>query len=202
MKKISKYKLKKISKNLDYFFNLANDNEVKQGLNWYKEANNKVIEISKKYYIDVFKVAQVVSALSPRNKWERNLQDAETVCKAFKEGKGFEDVKVCTFTKNKIKAFRILDDKIQITDKSLKTYNFVNNIAYPNNNNFLTVDIWHLRACFNKSIKIDGASIGRIAYGQIKELTTKKALKLGINPCKFQAIIWITTQNNLTTKEL
>ena len=57
MKKLTKYQLSKISKNLDYYFNIATKQDIKKGLNWYKQANNKAVEISKKYNIDVYKVA-------------------------------------------------------------------------------------------------------------------------------------------------
>ena len=189
MKELSKYKLNKISKNLDKFFNIATDDQIKDGLKWYKEANKIVLNIATEYKIDPYKVASVLSALSPRNKWKQNIADTIKVCKAWTEGKTPEDIKVCTFHTNKFKAFAILDDKVKITDKSLKTFNFVRNIAFLDPT-AVTVDIWHLRACFDKIIKIDNASIGRVAYRQIKKLTLSKAEKLGITGFEFQAIVW------------
>jgi hypothetical protein len=189
MKELSKYKLNKISKNLDKFFNIATDDQIKDGLKWYKEANKIVLNIATEYKIDPYKVASVLSALSPRNKWKQNISDTIKVCKAWTEGKTPEDIKVCTFHTNKFKAFAILDDKVKITDKSLKTFNFVRNIAFLDPT-ALTVDIWHLRACFDKIIKIDNASIGRVAYRQIKKLTLAKAEKIGITGFEFQAIVW------------
>jgi len=189
MKELSKYKLNKISKNLDKFFNIATDDQVKDGLKWYKDANKIVLNIATEYKIDPYKVASVLSALSPRNKWKQNIADTIKVCKAWTEGKTPEDIKVCTFHTNKFKAFAILDDKVKITDKSLKTFNFVRNIAFLDPT-AVTVDIWHLRACFDKIIKIDNASIGRVAYKQIKKLTLAKAEKLGITGFEFQAIVW------------
>ncbi len=189
MKELSKYKLNKISKNLDKFFNIATDDQVKDGLKWYQEANKIVLNIATEYKIDPYKVASVLSALSPRNKWKQNIADTIKVCKAWTEGKTPEEIKVCTFHTNKFKAFAILDDKVKITDKSLKTFNFVRNIAFLDPT-ALTVDIWHLRACFDKIIKIDNASIGRVAYKQIKNLTLAKAEKLGITGFEFQAIVW------------
>ena len=189
MKELSKYKLNKLSKNLDKFFNIATDDQVKDGLKWYQEANKIVLNIATEYKIDPYKVASVLSALSPRNKWKQNIADTIKVCKAWTEGKTPEEIKVCTFHTNKFKAFAILDDKVKITDKSLKTFNFVRNIAFLDPT-ALTVDIWHLRACFDKIIKIDNASIGRVAYKQIKKLTLAKAEKLGITGFEFQAIVW------------
>ena len=196
MKKLSKYRLKKISNNLDHFFNIASDQQILAGQNWYKNANLEANKIAKKYDLDIYKVAQVISALSPRNKWDQNLKDADKVCEAFNLGFHPTDIKVCTFHSNKFKAFNILASNTIITINSLKTYNFVNNIAYLHND-YLTVDIWHLRACFNNMIKIDSATIGKIAYQQIKYLTIKKANKLGLTGFEFQAIIWLSAQKNI-----
>ena len=193
MKELSKYKLNKISRNLDFLFNLANNDEINDGLNWYKDANKEALKIANKYNLDVYEVSQVISALSPRNKWAQNLKDADNVCSAFVTGIKPTEIKVCTFHTNKFKAFAILENKVSISKNSLKTYNFVNNIAFLSPGH-LTVDIWHLRGCFLNDIKIGSASIGKIAYEQIKQLTLKKAQNLGFKGFEFQAILWIVTQ--------
>ena len=196
MKELNKYKLSKISKNLDQLFNLATNEQISQGIAWYKTANKEANKIAKKYNLDIYKVAQVISALSPRNKWKQNIKDANKLCEAYTLGLHPTDIKVCTFHSNKFKAFNILANNIQITNNSLKTFNFVNNIAYLNND-FLTIDIWHLRACFNNMIKINNAAIGKISYEQIKQLTLKKAAKLGLKGFEFQAILWLSAQTNI-----
>ena len=195
MKELTKYKLNNISKNLDYYFNLANESEIKSGLNWYKEANDICKDIAQKYNTNTFIAASVISALSPRNKWSQNILDAYKVFEAIENNITPEQIKVCTFHTNKFKAFNIVNNNIQITNKSLKTYNFVNNIALLSESH-LTIDIWHLRACMHKSIKISSASIGRLAYSQIKELTINKANKLGLSGYQYQAIIWGAIRNN------
>jgi hypothetical protein len=196
MKKLSKYKLNKISKNLDFFFNLATTEDITNGKQWYSVGRNVCVDICSKYdNVDTLKAASVISALSPRNKWEQNIKDAYKVFDAVKNGLNAEDIKVCTFHTNKFKAFAIAKGEVQITDKSLKTYNFVNNLA-SESNDYLTIDIWHLRACFNNSIKIDKANIGRVAYGQIKDLTITKAKDLGLKGYELQAILWLTVQKH------
>ena len=172
MKKLTAGAIRNISSNLDYFFNIATKKEIKQGLDWYKNAN---------------------SALSPRNKWGQNIKDANKLCEAYVLGLHPEDIKVCTFHTNKFKAFNILASNSEITANSLKTFNFVNNIAYLSIEH-LTIDIWHLRACFFNDIKINSASIGKLAYEQIKVLTIKKANKLGFKGFELQAIIWLSAQ--------
>ena len=197
MKAQSNYMLKKISKNLDFYFNLATDEDIKNGKMWYNEGREICKDVASKYNTTTLIAAGVISALSPRNKWEQNIKDAYKVFEAIKQGLNAEDIKVCTFHTNKFKAFAIARSEVKITDKSLKTFNFVNNLA-SDSNYYLTVDIWHLRACFNNSIKIDNASIGRIAYGQIKDLTIAKAKELGLKGYELQAILWLTVQKHYT----
>jgi hypothetical protein len=193
MKKLTNKELNQVEIALTNVFNSATNNEISRGLNWYSDANVICNNLAVKHNVDVYKVAGVISALSPRNKWDKNIKDAETVIRAHNMGLPPESVKVSTFHSNKFKAFNILKGNTTITDTSLKTFNFVNNIAYLDANS-LTVDIWHLRGCFNKTIKIDNATIGRIAYGQIKDLTVNIANKLGLKGYQLQAIIWIAIQ--------
>ena len=110
MRKLEKNQLRSIKRNLNFFFDQATNKDIKQGLQWYKNANNEANKIAKKYNLDVYKVAQVISALSPRNKWIQNIKDADKVCEAFILGIHPTEIKVCTFHTNKFKAFNILDN--------------------------------------------------------------------------------------------
>lgn len=196
MKKQTTNELRRIKRNLDFFFNLATDEEIKEGRKWYKLANQFCIDTAKEYKTTPLIVASVVSALSPRNKWQQNLKDTISVFKAIKEGKRPEDIKVCTFHKNKFKAFELAKGNIFITEDSPKTYNFVRNIAHLDPTS-LTIDIWHIRACLKQFMNIGSAQIGKLAYNQIKELTIKKANKLGLKGFEYQAILWLSVQNNI-----
>ena len=190
MKKLSKYQLNKISKNLDKWFNLATKEEISEGFQWYKKANDICKDIAQKFNTYELIAASVISALSPRNKWEQNIKDAYKVFQAVQEGNEANDIKVCTFHTNKFKAFEIAKGNKVISADSQKTFAFVNNIAYLDNN-FVTTDVWHLRACFNKTI----GSCGKLAYNQIQKLTIKKADKLGLKGFEYQAIIWASIRN-------
>ena len=190
MKKLTKYQLNKISKNLDKWFNLATKEEIREGLEWYKKANEICKDIAENFNTSEIIVASVISALSPRNKWEQNIKDAIKVFEAIEEGKEANDIKVCTFHTNKFKAFEIAKGKKVISADSQKTFAFVNNIAHLDNN-FVTTDVWHLRACFNKTM----ASCGKLAYNQIQKLTIKKADKLGLKGFEYQAVIWSSIRN-------
>jgi hypothetical protein len=191
MRKLTKYQLQKISKNLDKYFNMATDEDIKSGLVWYQKANDICKDIAQKYGTTTFIASGVISALSPRNKWAKNIQDAYTVFEAVQNNIEAVDTKVSTFHTNKFKAFAIAQGKVTITSESNKTFAFCENIAHLNED-FVTVDVWHLRACFDVTM----GSIGDLAYKQLQSITLSKAKKLGLKGFEYQAIIWNSVQNN------
>jgi hypothetical protein len=191
MRKLTKYQLQKISRNLDNCFNLASEDNIKGGLAWYQSANDICKDIAQKYNVSTFVASGVISALSPRNKWAKNIQDAYTVFEAVQNNIEAVDTKVSTFHTNKFKAFAIAQGKVAITSDSKKTYAFCQNIAYLNDY-YITIDVWHLRACFNQTM----GSVGDLAYEQIQKLTLSKAKKLGMRGFEYQAILWNSVQNN------
>lgn len=195
MKKLSTYKKQKISQNLEYFFNKVSEEDYNEGFVWYKTANDIVQNLSKKYNFQPLVVANVLSALSPRNKWERNIFDTEQVLKAVNEGKDYDSIKVCTFNKNKIKAFELAQGKIEGIEysNSPKTHSFVKNIAELNED-FVTVDVWHTRASFDKMIV--PTSLSASNYDDIRDITIKNAKKHNIKPFEYQAIVWCSIRNN------
>ena len=191
MRKLTKYQLQKISRNLDKYFNMATDEDIQLGLVWYQQANDICKDIAQKYDTTTFVASGVISALSPRNKWHKNIQDAYTVFESVKNNIEAVDTKVSTFHTNKFKAFAIAQGKVTITRESKKTFAFCENIANLNEN-YITVDVWHLRACFDKTMD----SIGDLAYEQLQKITLSKAKKLGLKGFEYQAIIWGSIQNN------
>jgi hypothetical protein len=192
MRALTLQQLRCMSKNLDNYFSLANDHDVESGKDWYKTANNICTDIAKEFNTTTEIVAGVISALSPRNKWEQNIKDARSVFQAINNNLEPSDIKVCTFNKNKNKAFLIAKGEVEITDKSRKTFSFVNNIAHLNNS-FITVDVWHLRACFGITIS---KSINKTVYEQIEKLTLRKAKKHKLNGFEYQAIVWNSVKRN------
>ena len=62
-------------------YNLASQSDKNQGINWYARALNFAGQLSTIYDIKVTTIVGVIAALSPRNRWERNMQDAESMVK-------------------------------------------------------------------------------------------------------------------------
>ena len=97
-------------KHIQALLDLASAGEQSEGMTWYSRANLAATRLADQYEIAIDTAAGVIAALSPRNKWDRNLVDAENLIAAFKAGgdEAAADVKVCTFGANKKKAIEIL----------------------------------------------------------------------------------------------
>lgn len=101
---------------MDYVRNIqkimaqATLDEVVQGSAWYTVAKAACKTIADKHELPLHIVVGVVAALSPTNKWERNIVDADALCSAFVSGGYSEEVKVCTYKTMKEKAWSILSD--------------------------------------------------------------------------------------------
>ena len=115
-------------------FTLATTQEVQAGRDWYPNAYKICHSISNRYSVPASTVAGVVSALSPRNEWSRNVQDAEAMCKLHQSQatrKDLQKLKVCTFKTNKTLAIAVLTlpaippEAILTGDKRLEFYNCI-----------------------------------------------------------------------------
>jgi hypothetical protein len=191
MKKLEKNQLAKVSRNLEKLFNHATIEDIVNGKDWYYEAH-KWCKNTTMEYDNIFSpmaVASVLSALSPNNKWEQNKKDVYKVLSAVMMNWKAEDIKVCTFHSNKYKAFEIAKGNLFIDISARKTFSFVNNISELNDR-YVTIDLWHLRACFGKTM----TSLGMLAYQQLEKLTINKAQKVGMKGFEYQAIIWLVAQ--------
>ena len=100
-------------------YNLSTVSDKNSGLNWYARALTFADNLGEVYDIPYTTIVGVIAALSPRNRWERNMQDAESMVKVYANGGTFQDLmslKVCTFTTGKSKAAAILTNKV--TDRA------------------------------------------------------------------------------------
>lgn len=94
---------------LAVFFN-ATPAEIVDGAQWYVRAKDAAVLIVERYGLSLETVVGVIAALSPNNKWERNVTDADQLCRAFTLGghPAADSIKVGTYKANKLKALRIL----------------------------------------------------------------------------------------------
>lgn len=189
---LTKYQRSKVRVNLREIFNSATEADIVGGVKWYKGAHDICLKYATKYDTTTERVAQIMSTLSPNNKWERNIIDTECVLKAVKAGATADQVKVCTFHANKFKAFAIARGELSIAATSPKTFAFVRNIGALDDTK-VTIDLWHLRACFGETIET-GLTLKR--YRELERITIDEAKKVGLKGYEFQAIVWEALRNS------
>ena len=84
------------------------------GTTWYTQANKTCREIATLFKLPVSLVVGCLSAISPNNKYNKNVMDARNMCYAFVNradtlDETFANVKVSTYGANKRKAIAIFD---------------------------------------------------------------------------------------------
>ena len=188
-------------------FQLATSQEVQLGCDWYRSALNIAGRIASKYHLRVEVVAGVIAALSPNNRWERNIIDAEAIIKCWSAGGTDEDilaVKVCTYSKMQEKALAIL--RFDIYHKSSiagilngpKIVEFFNCITNPALNDVCidghAYSVWFGQRLTMKQVP----NIGKKLRQQIKTdyvdacAFINDELNESFTPADIQAITWVT----------
>ena len=193
-------------------FTLATSQEVQLGCDWYPSALKIASRIANKYGLRTEVVAGVIAALSPNNRWERNIVDAEAIIKCWAAGGTRSDllaVKVCTYGKMKEKAVDILLTRIPIATilkgkkiveilNGKKIIEFFNCITNPALND-VCIDGHAYSVWFGQRVTMkEVPAIGKRLRSQIK--TDYRDAAAFINeelgtyyaPATIQAITWVT----------
>ena len=184
------------TKNIIAIYKLANPSEIKHGLTWYVNANTDCMRIANTLELPLHIVIGVVSALSPNNKWERNIVNAEDLCNAFINGQDMDSIKVSTYHKMKEKAWSILqsmpsyDETITILNGK-KIVSFFRNISGDETD--ITID-GHARNIYyndRQGLTTPNTNIRKLEYLDIQKAYLRASKKLGIKAYELQAITWV-----------
>lgn len=184
-------------KNILATYQLATLTEQAGGRQWYLEARQIAVTLADRYGVTAAQAVGVLAALSPRNRWERNVQDADALISAYVAG-GYEQaeaVKVCTFTSNKVKALRILEAGLETVPAALeilsgpKLREFASCIAgLPD----CCIDghafcIWAGERTGLAKVPAIGVKLRR----QVKDDYQAAAEQLGVTAAECQAVTWV-----------
>ena len=183
-------------KHIQALLDLASAAETAGGKAWYEQANQIAITLADRYEIKEETAAGVIAALSPRNKWDRNIIDAENLIAAFVAGgaEAAADVKVCTFGANKAKAIRILDEARDddavftiLSGPKLKEF-----YACIRGLDDVCIDGHAYSIWFGDRVKLaDVPSIGKKLRSEIKKDYLAVAQKNNLKGFEVQAITWV-----------
>jgi len=182
--------------NIKAVYQLATLTEQQDGITWYPAAKAIAANLAERYGIPAAQAVGVIAALSPRNRWERNVQDADSLISAYVAG-GAEQArltKVCTFSANKAKAIKILESGLETIPSALEI------LSGPKLREFTSCIAGLPDVCIDghafciwqgeRTNLADVPSIGVRLRRQIKADYITAADELGITPSACQAITW------------
>jgi len=173
-----------------------------EGRDWYARANKVAAAIAEEHSISIEQAAGVIAALSPSNRWERNMVDAENLVRAYRAGGADEarKIKVCTFGKMKDKAIKVMEsechDEIDGILNGRKIVAFYRCIIGCQKT--VCVDGHAYSIWFGDRMTLkDVPSIGKKLYGTITADYVEAAMILTksgrvTEPYEVQAVTWVT----------
>ena len=191
-------------RNILKVYRRATTDDIANGVEWYSRAKRYSHAIADRTGIHVNTVIGVMAALSPNNKWERNVQDCERMCRAWVRGDELDDFKVSCYNTMKLKAWSILDDDLTSDDEILDRLNgqkirsFYSNIRGLDE---VTIDGHALNIALGvrQGLTTDKTNMSKKVYKQMQEVYVRAAKRVDIKPHVLQAITWTTwkRENNI-----
>jgi hypothetical protein len=186
--------------NIVNIYRMATPEEKKHGIVWYATALATCMRIAQDTDTPLHIVVGVCAALSPNNKWERNIDNTKDLIVAYLNGDHIESIKVSTYNAMKRKAWSILDAMpdhngvIEILNGQ-KIVSFYRNIM---GDDTCTVD-GHARNIYynqREGLTSDKTNIGKKEYIEIQKAYVEAGKKVQFNgralkAFEMQAITWV-----------
>ena len=184
-------------RNILKVYRRATTDDIANGVEWYSRAKRYSHAIADRTGLHVNTVIGVMAALSPNNKWERNVQDCQRMCKAWVSGDDLDDFKVSCYNTMKLKAWSILEDGLTSDDEILDRLNgqkirsFYSNIRGLDE---VTIDGHALNIALGvrQGLTTDKTNMTKKTYKQMQEVYVRAAKRVDIKPHILQAITWTT----------
>lgn len=169
------------------------------GLNWYSEAKSIAIKLAIRYHASIEIACGVIAALSPNNRWQRNLIDADLLLRHWKIGDKLESFKVATYNHNKDKAWQIAHgiDPLEVL-KGEKTRAFYQCLLNPNNSHSVCVDSHAINIALGlqktiaqtPTLNSGNYKLLALAYRLATDEINYESLESSVLPMQVQATTW------------
>jgi hypothetical protein len=189
--------------NIKAVYQLASSQEIVNGKAWYSTANAIAEQLAESYNVRKSCAIGVIAALSPRNKWSRNVADAEAIINAYIDGGSDQAAltKVCTFGANKAKAIKILELDSESAGNGVHFDEVLAILSGPKLREFASCihgldDVcidghaWCIHQGGRVSLK-DVPAIGVKLRREIKNDYRQAAADLGVTGYEVQAVTWV-----------
>jgi len=185
--------------NILQVYHACSEYEVEENKFWYARARLWCVHRAQMYDVSVRTIAAVISALSPRNKWERNLVDADQLLYAVKNGYSVASVVCSTFMQNVIKAYDIVAlGKPELAETSDKTRAFLNCIEDPASDD-VVIDVWAMRV-LTGDLKWKARGLSNGKYQECAKAYRIAGKEVVLRPMEVQAVTWCAVRNRKRAK--
>ncbi|MEK9810007.1 MAG: hypothetical protein VW362_06135, partial [Candidatus Nanopelagicales bacterium] len=176
--------------------------DLADGIEWYARAQRKARQIARTHGIAYRTVVAVMAALSPNNRWERNVIDTDRMCAVFARAGRLDEVSACTYLANREKAWRILEeharssnvshDAIRAILRGPKTSAFYSNII--GLDDWCTIDGHARNIAYAERLGLSSAElrIGKLEYRKLVAAYCEAARRRNVLPSAIQAVTWTT----------
>lgn len=183
-------------RNILKVYRQATHQEHERGTKWYADAKAQAQEIANLHDVPLRIVVGVIAALSPNNKWDRNLKDASNMIAVFLRGDPVDVCKPCTYTKMRDKAWSVIEQMPQDDVSVMKVLNgqkivsFFSNIMGHDN---CTIDGHAYNIAKGKRVTLtdNETGMGKAEYQKMQAAYYRAAKRIGLKVYELQAITWV-----------
>ena len=184
------------AKSITAVFEQATEGELNHGLTWYNEAKQECQVMADKYQLPLRIVVGVVAALSPTNRWSRNLIDASNMLRVYTDGGYVESTSPCTYKTMRDKAWSILqtnphsDDDVLFILKGPKISDF---FACIMGHDVCVIDghAWCIANNDRRTMQ-EVPNIGKKLRCNIQAAYSEAGKEKGLTAFQMQATTWVT----------
>ena len=183
--------------NINKVLKQATPAEMLHGLTWYADALKECQDMADCHRLPLAIVVGVVAALSPTNRWQRNLVDAHYMCKTFVNGGYVEDTAPCTYKTMRDKAWKILADGVrQDAEDIAKTLNgpkITDFFWCIMGQDVCVIDghAWCIANADRRTMQ-EVPSIGKKLRKELQAAYSKAGKRHGMTAFEMQAATWVT----------
>lgn len=183
-------------RNILKVYRQATEAEHKHGTTWYAKAQAQAQAIADKHVVPLRVVVGVIAALSPNNRWERNVKDADQMLSAFLRGDPVDVCKPSTYTKMRDKAWSVIEGMPEDDEAVMQILNGQKIVSFFKNimgHDTVTIDGHAYNIARNKRVTLtdNDTNISKSTYQDMQAAYTRAAKRVGLKVYELQAVTWV-----------